>query len=273
MANARLGLTKLIQQCVRLSKPIKSDFDFIETIDEGRMIVVGGSSGLGKTAFCLQIADNIAKLNEEVITKYYSSEISLEELTMRLVVSSCIFENCTMDNVRDFFNPNKIGIDEVKMNLKVAGEKICFDNFDMVDTSNLTVDDVIDDMNFIRSQNPNKRIFVVIDYLQLLCLSTNIQDVLKNLKNVCLQTGINAIIISSLNRESVKNKLKELSAFKGDGAIEYTSDIAILLTTTSIDIENDNVILVDANVLKNRLGRKKVINYTYDKTLQIYSTR
>lgn len=49
------------------------------------------------------------------------------------------------------------------------------------------------------------------------------------------------------------------------------SDIAILLTTISCDIENDSATLVDAYVLKNRLGRKRVIKFSYNKTLQIYS--
>lgn len=272
------AITKFVQQNERMNNPLVSEFSFLTNLDEGRMIIVGGASGLGKTAFCLQMSYNLAKLNKDradsILVKYFSSEMMIEELAMRLIVNQQVLEGVTMDNVRQFFNPAKLPTEVLESNIRIAEKALDIENFEMVDSSRFTIEKIIEDIKTTRIENPIKKIFFVVDYLQLLCPASEMDSALRELKNAIVENGVNIVVISSLNRESAKQQLKELSAFKGNGAIEYGADMAILLTADKdVDLNNDNPIEIEVNLLKNRIGRKAEILYSYDKSIQQYTQK
>ena len=274
--NLGVGISKFVTQNERMNNPLVTEFDFLKNLDEGRMLIVGGASGLGKTAFCLQMAFNLAKLNadraDSILVKYFSSEMMVEELAMRLIVNQQVLEGVTMDNVRSLFNPAKLSFEALKANIETAEKALNIANFEMVDSSRFTIEKIIEDIKLTRDENPTKKIFFVVDYLQLLCPASEMQVALKALKNAIVEHGVNIVVISSLNRESAKMQLKELSAFKGDGAIEYGADMAILLTADKVvDLNDENPIEIEVNLLKNRLGKKAIIPYSYDKSTQQYT--
>jgi len=108
-----------VKQNNRMTHPLKTEFDFLKWLDEGRLVTVGGGSGLGKTAFVLQMLYELVRDNQDredsVIGIYASAEMMIEELTMRLIVNQEVLENVNMLNVRKIFNKKLTSRDRPKL--------------------------------------------------------------------------------------------------------------------------------------------------------------
>ncbi len=262
-----------VEQNNRMTHPLKTEFDFLKWLDEGRLVTVGGGSGLGKTAFVLQMLYELVRDNQDredsVIGIYASAEMMIEELTMRLIVNQEVLENVNMLNVRKIFNkkltsPKKL--EEYKNKAKFILGSI---PFYFLNASKFNLNSIMQLIKKTRKKNPDKRIFVVIDYLQLLLAEVDslpeMNRAIKALKDCVIENKANAIIISALNRDAIKNNYVDMSAFIGSSMIEYTSDIAILFAfkndkgkyTLKIDEEkrNANELEFYAYCVKNRIGQ------------------
>ena len=277
--NINKAINLFIEQNNRMTTPLKTEFEFLKWLDEGRLVVVGGGSGLGKTAFVLQMLYELVRDNQDreeednVIGIYASSEMMIEELTMRLIVNQQILDNVNMLNIRKAFNARIT--DEKTLKENIAKAKIILSDipFYFLNASRFNLKDIIDMIKLTREKNKDKRIFIVIDYLQLLLLDVdNLQEmnrVIKELKDCLVEYKANGIVISALNREATKNDRIDMSAFKDSSMIEYTSDIAILFAfkkrinekktiyTLKIDEENKhkNEIEMYVYCVKNRIGK------------------
>ena len=275
--NIGKAINLFIEQNNRMTTPLKTDFEFLKWLDEGRLVVIGGGSGLGKTAFVLQMLYELVRdnqdRNDKVIGIYASAEMTIEELTMRLIVNQQVIENVNMLNIRKIFNARITNEKTLKENIAKAKIILSDIPFYFLNASRFNLKDIIDMIKLAREKNKDKRIFIVIDYLQLLLLDVdNLQEmnkVIKELKDCLVEYKANAIVVSALNREATKNDRIDMSAFKDSSMIEYTSDIAILFAfkkrinekktiyTLKIDEENKhkNEIEMYAYCVKNRIGK------------------
>ena len=230
------AIDSFVEQNNRMQNPLNTEFEFLKWLDEGRMVVLGGGSGLGKTAYVLQLIYNLVKNNQDredgVLGIYASSEMMIEELTMRLIVNQQVLENVTMKNVRKLFNSSKLSKKQLQEHINQAKFLLSDIPFYFLNASRFNLKNLIQMIKASREKNPKKRIFVVIDYLQLLLLdSDNLQEMnrtIKELKDALVEYKANAIMISALNRDAIKNNYVDMSAFKDSSMVEYTSDIAIL---------------------------------------------
>lgn len=271
--NIDKAIELFIEQNNRMTHPLKTNFEFLKWLDEGRLIVIGGGSGLGKTAYVLQMLYELVRdnrnRNDNVIGIYASAEMTIEELTMRLIVNQSIIDGVDMSNVRKTFNTQLFDKNIIKE--YISRVKTLLNNipFFFVNASRFNLKNITDMIKATREKNPNKRIFVVIDYLQLLMLDTNslqeINRVIKELKDCLVENRANAIVISALNRDAIKNNFVDMSAFKDSSMIEYTSDIAVLFAfknnkgkyTLKADenLREMNEIEFYAHCVKNRVGK------------------
>lgn len=268
----------IIQNKRFTDNPLNTIFKFLKGIDEGRFITIGGSSGYGKSALCLQVLYELAIQNDDIICIYASAEMTISELTMRLIVGSRIYEFLNMQNVRQYFyNSNEEKINDLKVLLNNFNKK---SNFYFLNANRFNLDNIINLIELLRKKNVGKRIFVVIDYLQLLLQSSNLNEInttIKKLKDALVENETNAIVISALNRESTKNNLIDISAFRDSSAIEYTSDLAILmlvkdkgslyLTNHEINKKTDTLNIVLREV-KNRIGKMEDQEFEFYKYIQ-----
>lgn len=268
----------IIQNKRFIDNPLNTIFKFLKGIDEGRFITIGGSSGYGKSALCLQVLYELAIQNDDIICIYASAEMTISELTMRLIVGSRIYEFLNMQNVRQYFyNSNEEKINDLKVLLNNFNKK---SNFYFLNANRFNLDNIINLIELLRKKNVGKRIFVVIDYLQLLLQSSNLNEInttIKKLKDALVENETNAIVISALNRESTKNNLIDISAFRDSSAIEYTSDLAILmlvkdkgslyLTNHEINKKTDTLNIVLREV-KNRIGKMEDQEFEFYKYIQ-----
>lgn len=282
------AIDAFIEQNNRMTKPLKTDFEYLKWLDEGRMIVLGGGSGLGKTAYVLQmiydlVKDNQGKdENDQVIGIYASSEMTVEELTMRLIVNQQAISGISMDTVRHSFNSRLKTPEEIEEYRSQAKFVLGSVPFYFLNASRFNLQSIIAMIRATREKNPHKRIFVVIDYLQLMLLGCNTLEeknrAIFDLKTALTEYKANAIAISALNRDSLRNNYVDMSAFKDSGMIEYTTDIGILFSfkdekgkytlKSSEEVKQNDSIEMYAKCVKNRLGIEFANKMTFNKKRQ-----
>lgn len=286
--DVKSALKIFIEQNNRLTEPLKTDFEFMKWLDEGRMIVIGGGTGLGKSAMVLQMLYDLAKNNNDGDKKvhciYATSEMGVEELTMRLIVNQRLFKNIDMSNIRKFFNEKITGKEAVVEYAKVVERALHGYPFYLLNASKFKLGVITEMVKMIRDKHPERRIFVAVDYLQLLTAGAEAKELetaIKDLKDTLVEEKANAIVISALNRDATRNDVIDVEAFKNSSVIEYTADIAMLLTfekengmkTLKIpkNYRESKKAQVWLHAVKNRVGPFFSNPYEFDKLKQKFT--
>lgn len=244
------------------------------------LYVIGGISGLGKTSIVLNILENLAKKEQDVL--FISLEMSREELVAkslsRFTRETVVDKRLTpMDypSQRDIQNGNfdieAPYFQEGLVNYTEASKHIFIKEANFNYNTELIREDIIKH-KALRGKAP----VVVVDYLQVLpCLKDygddkkNIDFNITELKRISREYDIPVIVISSIGRQYYKKPI-DFEAFKSSGNIEFTADVVIGLQYSFMaDIGNksDNQIQemyqeakaqyprqVQTVILKNRNG-------------------
>lgn len=254
------------------------------------LYVIGGISGLGKTSIVLNILENLAKKEQDVL--FISLEMSREELVAK---SLSRFTRETVDkrftpmdypSQRDIQNGNfdmeAPYFQEGLINYTEASKHIFIKEANFNYNTELIREDIIKH-KALRGKAP----VVVVDYLQVLpCLKDygddkkNIDFNITELKRISREYDIPVIVISSIGRQYYKKPI-DFEAFKSSGNIEFTADVVIGLQYSFMaDIGNksDNQIQemyqeakaqypreVQTVILKNRNGSiGEYTNFIYE---------
>ena len=258
------------------------------------LYIVGAVSSLGKTTFCLQIADNIAESGKDVLI------FSLEMAKKELIAKSISRLTCKLD-VKESNSTTrakttrgillkgvyKYSQEENALINEAMGEysKIAKHIYITEGVGNITVETIKRKIeNFIRITG--RKPLVIIDYLQIIAPSNdfgtdkqNTDKAITALKRLSRDNDLAILGISSLNRASY-NQAVDMGSFKESGAIEYSSDVLIGLQykgmegisnsetstakTEALKIKVDNTLKaqngdsqeIQVNILKNRNGTK-----------------
>jgi replicative DNA helicase len=218
---------------------------------------IGAISALGKTAFCLQLADHVCKT---VPVLYFSIEMSRTELVARSI-SRNVFEAAigdfeSMQRNKKFstisalhgFNENFHFFEHhFKQHLKKHK------NMNIIEGGfNTSVQTIVDTINSFINDFKIKPV-VIIDYLQIIShgkknrhgddvyLSDKqaIDEVTKVLKQTSRDTRTCMIVISSFNRQNYNEKVS-YESFKESGIIEYTSDVLLGLQLSALSEKTEN---------------------------------
>ena len=204
-----------------------SNFDTAQSLYPG-LYVLGGVSSVGKTAFAVQLADQLAKLGEHVL--YFPLEATPLEIISRGLSRLTAQEDFTLGVSSIDIRSGRI-TDSVRraiFNYKSfsAHEAIVPCNFRT--TSNEIISVI---KSYIQATGISPCVFV--DYLQLLRPSdkkmTTKESVEANVQAFkLLQLECNTVIflISSLNRQNYLTTI-DFEAFKETGGIEYTADVML----------------------------------------------
>ena len=255
------------------------------------LYVIGGISGLGKTSIVLNILENLAKNDQDVL--FISLEMSREELVAKSL-SRYIRETAPEGftpvpkefapkgfNIKDYpsqrdiqngnFDIEAPSIQEGIENYTEVSKRIFIKEANFNYNTELIREDIIKH-KALRGKAP----VVVVDYLQVLpCLKDygddkkNIDFNITELKRISREYDIPVIVISSIGRQYYKKPI-DFEAFKSSGNIEFTADVVIGLQYSFMaDIGNksDNQIQemyqeaksqypreVQTVILKNRNG-------------------
>jgi len=277
--------TEMLQEYIRYIqddtqvKKIPTNFNRLDNLLNGGLpnglITLGAIPSLGKTTFTLQLADNMA-IMENTKVLFFSLEMSLFDL-MSKSLSRLSFTNDDIENYT---------YDELLSNNEDIDYNNLFERYTPIANNLYIIDNTYNIDNIknciveFRENNPNSNIVVVIDYLQYITCGNNGNDkqvidmITKRLKELSKQLNLVIVAISSLNRANYSGNIT-MESFKESGSIEYTSDILIGLEYTNNNgIDRDmearkNPRRITLNILKNRYGALGKINMDFNTT---YST-
>lgn len=270
-----------------------------EVLDGGLyegLYTIGAESSLGKTTFCLQMADQIAKAGRDVLI------FSLEMSKFELMAKSISRETSLRTNIEPYkktsrsimnyrlyssFNQAELDLIEESTNAYEDFSKHLYIYEGIGDLGFRQVADTLEKLYRFHSADTEEgyKPVVLIDYLQILAPydiklndKQNIDKNILELKRLSRDYKIPIILISSLNRASYNSHNKTISDvsmadFKESGAIEYSSDVLLGLQlklekdTTKEDLKmmlKKPVRDMELIVLKNRNGeRGKKLRYSY----------
>lgn len=229
---------------------VSTGFYELDSILEGGLFpglyFIGAVSSLGKTSFCLQIADQIAKSGKDVIL--FSLEMARSEL-MAKSISRLTYLNAqdkhqskttrgilAGSRYKGYTETEKALIEKAKGIYKDYASHI----FIYEGVGDIGVDQIKATIQEHIAITKNRPI-VFIDYLQILAPydmrasdKQNTDKAVLELKRLSRDYKIPIVAISSFNRDSYTQPVN-MAAFKESGAVEYSSDVLIGLQYEGMD--------------------------------------
>ena len=210
---------------------LRTDFYELDTITNGLqksdLIILAARPSMGKTAFALNIAQNVA-VKEKVPVAIFSLEMSKEQLVQRMLCSQAEVDTQRL----------KTGNMQSKDWDKLANAMNDFANAPIYidDTSGATLTDIRAKCRRLKMEQADLGL-IVIDYLQLMESSgredrmQQISAISRGLKTLARELDVPVIALSQLSRavESRTDKRPMLSDLRESGAIEQDADIVMFI--------------------------------------------
>ncbi|MBQ1252471.1 MAG: replicative DNA helicase [Firmicutes bacterium] len=230
---------------------------YIGGLKKGEMIIVAARPGMGKTTICLNIAERAATIYDKTVAFFTL------EMTPVQVASRMLFAKAKVNQEQT--KQGKELSDEDFTRLAEAMEDISRSNLYIDDTSMITVAEIRGKIKKLKREKGLD--LVVVDYIGLMQPSASqlresrqqqISEISRQLKSIAKEMEIPVIVISQLNRASVKSegKVKEpdLSHLRESGALEQDADIVIFVHRPYYYDKSENPFMTKAIVAKNRSG-------------------
>lgn len=197
----------------------------------GHFVVVGARPSVGKTAFALNMAVNVA---EEHVCLFFSLEMSAEELLKRL---TCLVGDIETMRLR---NPLKLFEEEDWYNLSLSVGKLSTASIRIFDQAGMDLSYIWNMVRKMRREfGLEKKLVVMVDYLQLIVGSDSyrhnrqaeISEISRSLKIMARELNVTVVALSQLSRavEGRQNKRPMLSDLRESGQIEQDADVIAFL--------------------------------------------
>ncbi|PFW52652.1 replicative DNA helicase [Bacillus cereus] len=222
------------------------------------LIIVAARPSVGKTAFCLNVANNAAgEQGEGDVIAIFSLEMSKKELLKRMV---SINGNIDGNRIK---NGNLTSEDwgNLTMAMGMMNDK----NIRIFDDAGITTNFIWSKVKKLCDEFPGKRIMVIIDYLQLITgnpahkgnRTQEIGEISRTLKTMARQLNVCVVALSQLSRgvEQRQDKRPMMSDLRESGQIEQDADvIAFLYREDYYDRETENKNTIEIIIGKQRNG-------------------
>jgi replicative DNA helicase len=239
------------------------DLDIATTgFHPGDLIVVGARPGMGKTAFCLNIAAHVG-INVKVPVAIFSLEMTKEQIVLRMVCSEAEVDSKA---VRSGYHSKE----DYRKLVNAAGRLADAPIF--IDDSFNSVLDIKAKARRLKAEHGLG--LIIVDYLQLMSGVGNyshreqvISDISRSLKALAKDLSVPVIVISQLNRSCElrgENKRPIIADLRESGAIEQDADVILFLYRGDYYKAKDAIPgVAEVNIAKQRNGPTKVINLTF----------
>lgn len=209
-----------------------SNWDRITSLYPG-LYVLGAITSLGKTSFCLQLAEQLATAGETVL--YFSLEQTRLEMATKCLSRNLYLQGeyqASAINIRKGILDNGKQITtELDETIKTYTDKIG-DRLNIIECAfDTTIEDICGYITDTEAATGKKPI-VFIDYLQILNTEQQLTDkqkvdyIVKKLKQTQKENDLVFFVISSLNRQNYLAPV-DYEAFKESGGIDYTADVIL----------------------------------------------
>lgn len=196
-------------------------------LHEDELVIIAARPAMGKTAFALNIAQNVAT-NSDTTVAIFSLEMGAESLVNRMI---CAQGNINANHLRT----GQLDQDEWA-NFMVAAGVLAEAQIYIDDTPGIKVPEIRAKCRRLAKENGNLGL-VVIDYLQLIEGSNpenrqqEVSEISRQLKKLAKELGVPVIALSQLSRgvEQRQDKRPVLSDIRESGSIEQDADIVSFL--------------------------------------------
>ncbi|HFK1431566.1 TPA: replicative DNA helicase [Bacillus cereus] len=233
------------------------------------LIIVAARPSVGKTAFCLNVANNAAGENGEGdIVAIFSLEMEEEQLLKRMI------------SINGNIDGNRMRTGELTTNdwnkLPQAMGVLNSKNLRIFDDAGVTTNFIWSKVKKLCDEYPGKRIMVIIDYLQLIQgnpihkgnRQAEIAEISRTLKTMARQLDVCVVALSQLSRgvEQRQDKRPMMSDLRESGQIEQDADvIAFLYREDYYDRETENKNTIEIILSKQRNGPVGVVELGFVK--------
>ena len=206
------------------------DIDNITTgLHGNQMIIIAARPAMGKTAFALNLATNIA-INTDKTVALFNMEMGAEQLASRMLSSLGQIEGKKLATGK-LMNEDWKKLNEAMSQL--ADAKMYMD-----DTPGITIGEIRSKCRRLASSSEGLGV-VIIDYLQLISSSVNyganrqqeVSDISRSLKTMAMELNVPVIALAQLSRavDARENKRPIMSDLRESGSIEQDADIVAFL--------------------------------------------
>ncbi len=215
------------------NKLYPTGFDKLDNLIDGferqQLNVVAARSSMGKTAFALQLADNLQKIDDAEVV-FCSIESTEKNMTHRLLSSLSLVD------LRKFKDPyNRMTESDIEK-VMMASDVYYKSDFVIEEHTRLTPNKIRQIANRIPR---DKTGFIIIDYLQLMSSDERINDEYERITDVSRELKIitqeyeNIVLIplAQVNRgtENRNDKRPMMSDIRNSGQIEQDSSMILML--------------------------------------------
>lgn len=255
-------------------------FDEIDNLTSGlhssELIIIAARPAMGKTAFALNLATNVAIKNNKTVA-VFNMEMPAEQLANRMFAAEGQIEGYKL-STGNLLKSDWSKLDEAISRLSDA--KIFID-----DTPGMTISEIKAKCRRLASQSGDLGL-IVIDYLQLIQGSAKyagnrqqeIAEISRSLKTLAMELSIPIVALAQLSRsvEAREDKRPLLSDLRESGSIEQDADIVAFLYrddyyTKKVDYE-DGSSKSEFIVAKHRNGATKTIPLLFRKNISKFES-
>ncbi|GIN92984.1 replicative DNA helicase [Siminovitchia terrae] len=229
------------------------------------LIIVAARPSVGKTAFALNIAQNVGTKTDENVA-IFSLEMGSEQLVMRML---CAEGNIDAQNLR-----TGSLTDEDWRKLTMAMGSLSNSGIYIDDTPGIRVSEIRSKCRRLKQESGLG--MILIDYLQLIQGSgrskenrqQEVSEISRSLKALARELEVPVIALSQLSRgvEQRQDKRPMMSDIRESGSIEQDADIvAFLYRDDYYDKETENKNIIEIIIAKQRNGPTGTVSLAFVK--------
>lgn len=249
---------------------IPSGFRDLDALTSGLqasdLILVAARPSMGKTAFTLNIAANVALKSKKTVA-FFSLEMSKQQLVQRMLCSEGGIDSQKLKN-GDLSNEDWDKL--VRTADRVSSAPLYID-----DTAGITVMELRSKARRLKAEHGLD--LIIIDYLQLMQgrgrggsdnRQQEISEISRSLKAVARELNVPVIALSQLSRSVESRQIKRpmLSDLRESGSLEQDADIVMFLYREDYyDPETTNKNITEVIVAKHRNGPVDTIRMFFTK--------
>ena len=257
---------------------VPSGFNDLDKLTAGfqpsDFIIVAARPSMGKTAFALNIAQNIAIRSKKTVA-IFSLEMSKQQLIQRMLASQSHIDSQKM-RIGELTDQDWGKL--VKGADQVAGTKMFID-----DTAGISVMEIRSKIRKLKSEHDLQ--LVIIDYLQLMQGQGNkgkgsenrqqeVSEISRSLKCLAREINVPIIALSQLSRSVESRQVKKpmLSDLRESGSLEQDADIvAFLYREDYYNSDSEQKNITEVIIAKHRNGPVDTVQLFFHKQFTKFS--
>ncbi|HLG27751.1 MAG TPA: replicative DNA helicase, partial [Paenisporosarcina sp.] len=229
------------------------------------LIIVAARPSVGKTAFALNVAQNVATKTEENVA-IFSLEMGAEQLVMRML--------CAEGNIDAQVLRTGALTAEDWRKLTMAMGSLSNAGIFIDDTPGIRINEIRSKCRRLKQEFGLG--MIMIDYLQLIVGSSNgkenrqqeVSEISRSLKSLARELQVPVIALSQLSRgvEQRQDKRPMMSDLRESGSIEQDADIvSFLYREDYYDKETENQNMIEIIIAKQRNGPTGTVTLAFVK--------